>query len=117
MLKNIFVCCAVLFLAGCKPCQDYQCLMTHPDVLQKQVSLCVNNPRSTCEVVEKADRDFAAMVAEERQNPTGYGMKIMQQQGLVVQLEGSRTDKSALHAEKEKLAIMMAVAAVTCWES
>ncbi|MFZ2315673.1 MAG: EexN family lipoprotein [Gammaproteobacteria bacterium] len=81
-MKKIFLLMMTLLLSACfeKPPQPmtYAYLMQHPDELAKQYKQCETQKTANCELVEKAFFDFSNLFQDERQNPEGFGQRILE---------------------------------------
>lgn len=82
MLKKIFLLTITLLLSACfeHPPQPmtYAYLMQHPDMLAEQYKQCEKLKTANCDVVEKAFFDFSNMFQEQRQNPEGFGQRVLE---------------------------------------
>ena len=78
-------------LIGCEKKTDYQYLMTHPMVLQKQMTFCKTNSPKTlqemahCRVVTYAAVNFTSLLMTQQQDPQKFGQQIMDAQYASIQ--------------------------------
>ena len=79
-LKNVVILLLSIFiLSGCKQTHDYQYLMEHPEVLQKEYEQC-RREAGSCDEVVRAAEDFRAFILQRSENPEFMGQQIMQAQ-------------------------------------
>jgi len=81
LILSVTLICALL-LVGCKKePHSYNYFMTHPKALQRAVTYCLKQSNlsidANCSVVSNALNDFEAHVSEVRNDPQGYGKKIL----------------------------------------
>lgn len=81
-MKKISILFMSLLLSACyePPPQPltYDYLMQHPDTLAVQYKQCEKQKTADCDVVEKAFFDFSNMFQDQRQNPEGFGQRILE---------------------------------------
>ena len=70
-----------IVLAGCQPHNfNYDYLMQHPDVLQKEYENCRGQSSAQCEEVVRAAEDFSLLTHQRVENAELMGLQIMQAQ-------------------------------------
>lgn len=120
-LKTNLLFISVFLLSGCQKDVSYTYFMQHPKALQQSIEACQNNTFSYCDDVDRAERDFNALVTERLEDPELFGLKIMQAQQLLVNLQliYQQVEKSdpatwkaaeqAYRAQEDKVKILYAV--------
>lgn len=70
----------IVLLSGCQQTQNYDYLMQHPAVLQKEYASCRGEATAQCDEVVRAAEDFRVLIHQRSDNPELFGQQIMQAQ-------------------------------------
>lgn len=86
LLKTLLLTTSIFLafsLSGCEKKPTYSYLMLHPNHLQELYSQCSEDAVSAsqpCDLIARAQADFAALVNQRQQDPERFGARIMQEQ-------------------------------------
>ena len=99
-----------LLLVSCQEPKNYDYLMQHPERLQKELAYCEGSETPNCLVVKHAADDFSMLVNESHFNPEKFGLKIIQAQQALSQMNPSSAE---YRQQMQKIKIFYAVVVVT----
>jgi hypothetical protein len=113
-----------LLLAACDTQEhNYNCLMTHPKLLEKAIRECETVISTKCTLVARAANDFSILLNQRRENPEEFGNSIMQAQYELTDLRKQvlttppsskrQSLQTDLLAKTQQLQVYMAVVSAT----
>lgn len=96
-----------LLLTACHRTPSYTELMTHPQLLEKEVKRCQDNAHpemvAYCQTVNNAANDFTNYENERMASPEGFGMQIMLEETRWIRAKQD-LEAAKKEGDKEKIA-------------
>lgn len=101
----VFFCCIVL--TACQPVMTQEYLLTHADVLKKEIERChepgikSSEDAAHCEVIVSAAEKFIKLLNEQQRDPEEFGVRVMDAQS------DCAIKKAALDQANQQVAMLL----------